>query len=195
MSSNPKRTTFSEKEEKMLKSYNEEFYTSLKSLKFIKNPLPQDEKLFYHFEQNENASVSTTTGQLLSTYDELVATNEAIKKSIATLKSEIKELHHQLDVFDGNVTKEFKPEIHRLGEALSKYIAEQKTENLRLQKEISILEKEKLEIQQNIYDALGYLHKLERDVGIKAKTYTYIYDQNISENELSSKFVVEKEDI
>ena len=66
---------------------------------------------------------------------------------------------------------------------------------MRLKKEISILEKEKLEIQQDIYNALGYLHKLEKDVGIKAKTYTYIYDQNICENELSSKFIVETEDI
>ena len=68
---NSTKATFSEKEEKMLKSYNEEFYTSLKSLKFLSKQLPQNEKLFYHFEQNENASVSTTTGQLLSTYDEL----------------------------------------------------------------------------------------------------------------------------
>lgn len=195
MSSTQKRSVFSEKEEKMLKSYNEEFYTSLKSLKFIKNPLPQEEKLFYHFEQNENASVSTTTGQLLSTYDELVATNENIKKTIKDLKEEIQVLHNKLDVFDEDVTNEFKPEIQKLGEALNKYIEEQRHENLRLNKEISILEKEKLEIQQDIYTSLGYLHKLERDVGIKAKTYTYIYDQNISENELSSKFVVEKEDI
>ena len=179
----------------MLKSYNEEFYTNLKSLKFIKNPLPPDEKFFYHFEQNENASVSTTTGQLLSTYDELVSTNEAIKRSIKTLKDEIQELHIQLDEFDQNVTDEFKPEIQKLSEALLNHINSQKTENIRLKKEISILEKEKLDLQQDIYNALGYLHKLEREVGIKAKTYTYIYDQNISENELSSKFVVEKEDI
>ena len=57
------------------------------------------------------------------------------------------------------------------------------------------LEKEKAEIQQSIYNALGYMHRLEKEVGIKSKTYTYIYDQTICENELSSKFVIEKEDI
>ena len=190
-----KKTNFSEKEEKMLKSYNEEFYTSLKSLKFLKEPLPQNEKLFYHFEQNENASVSTTTGQLLSTYDELVITNNAIKQNIAQLKKEIEELNCKLEDFDNNVTKLYQPEIAKLALALNGHIEEQKKENLRLKKEISILEKEKLEIQQDIYNALGYLHKLEKDVGIKAKTYTYIYDQNICENELSSKFIVETEDI
>lgn len=52
-------------EEQMLKSYNEEFYTSLSNSKIISLPLIYDNKLFYHFEQNENASISTTTGQLI----------------------------------------------------------------------------------------------------------------------------------
>ena len=48
-----------------LKSYNEEYYNSLSNFKMINVPIDSDYKLFYHFEQNENASVSTTTGQLL----------------------------------------------------------------------------------------------------------------------------------
>lgn len=52
-------------EEQMLRSYNEDFYTSLNSVKILNNPLLSDHKLLYHFEQNDNASVSTTTGQLL----------------------------------------------------------------------------------------------------------------------------------
>ena len=51
-----------------LKSYNEEYYNSLSGLKIINVPIEYDNKLFYHFEQNENASVSTTTGQLLVIY-------------------------------------------------------------------------------------------------------------------------------
>ena len=58
-----KKNKFS-KEESMLKSYNETFYTSLKSLKFLSNPLPRELKLLYHFEQNESAAVSSTIGQL-----------------------------------------------------------------------------------------------------------------------------------
>lgn len=52
-------------EEQMLKSYNEEFYSSLSKFQFISLNAPLNDRLFYHFEQNENASVSTTTGQLL----------------------------------------------------------------------------------------------------------------------------------
>ena len=184
-----------DKEEKMLKSYNEEFYTSLKSIKILSQQLPPKEKLVYHFEQNENASVSTTTGQLFSAYDELYAKNEQLKNTIRILSEEIKVLEDQCGRVNGDVLNEFKPEIEKLGEALGKYINEQRIENYKLLKEISLLEKEKAEIQQNIYDALGYMHKLEKQVGIKAKTYTYIYDQNLCENELSSKFIIQKEDL
>lgn len=56
-------------EEQMLKSYNEEFFNSLSNVKIMSMPYFDENRnehpLFYHFEQNENASVSTTTGQLL----------------------------------------------------------------------------------------------------------------------------------
>jgi hypothetical protein len=53
-------------EEQMLKSYNEEFYNTMSHVKITSLPLLNDyDRLFYHFEQNDNASVSTTTGQLL----------------------------------------------------------------------------------------------------------------------------------
>ena len=54
-------------EEKMLNSYNEEFYNTLSNsnIKVVSLPIIQDHKLFYHYVQNENASVSTSIGQLL----------------------------------------------------------------------------------------------------------------------------------
>ena len=53
-------------EEQMLKSYNEEFYSTLSNVKIMSLPIiPEKDKLFYNFEQNDNASISTTTGQLL----------------------------------------------------------------------------------------------------------------------------------
>ncbi len=55
-------------EEQMLKSYNEEFYSSLSNVKIMSLPIiPENSKLFYNFEQNDNASISTTIGQLLVT--------------------------------------------------------------------------------------------------------------------------------
>ena len=70
------------KEETMLRSYNETFYSSLKNLSFIKDPLPIEEKLMYHFEQNDSASVSSTIGQLESTLEELLIKNKEIKEKI-----------------------------------------------------------------------------------------------------------------
>jgi hypothetical protein len=54
-------------EERMLKSYNEEFYNTLynSNIKVVSLPIIPDNKLFYHYVQNENASVSTSIGQLL----------------------------------------------------------------------------------------------------------------------------------
>jgi hypothetical protein len=68
-------------EEQMLKSYNEEFYNSLNNFKFMSLPvLPNEARLFYHFEQNENASVSTTTGQLLVFLKNFIKIRQHMKK-------------------------------------------------------------------------------------------------------------------
>jgi len=51
-------------EDAYLRSYNEEFYSTLTKSTSASIPLTDKNKLFYHFEQNINASVSSTTGQL-----------------------------------------------------------------------------------------------------------------------------------
>ena len=182
------------KEESMLRSYNETFYSTLKGLSFIRDPLPIEEKLMYHFEQNDSASVSSTIGQLESTLQELLVKNKEIKITMKDLRNEIK----QLEIDINKVTEDYKiyrPQIKILADAIKKFFEKQKVENYRLKEEITLLEKEKTEIQQGIYDALGYLNKLEKIVGIKSKTYTYYYDQTMSESELSSKFIIKDEDI
>ena len=183
------------KEESMLKSYNETFYTSLKSIQFLSNPLPKEEKLVYKFEQNDNAPVSSTIGQLESMLDELLLTNKKIKENMKDLSKEIKDLKDQVKTVDDDNLEVYRPEVEKLKNVLNEFMENQKLENERLNEEINLLEKEKVEIQQSIYDALGYLHKLEKQVGIKSKTYTYYYDQTLSENELSSKFIIKDENI
>ena len=183
------------KEESMLKSYNETFYTSLKSIQFLSNPLQKEEKLVYKFEQNDNAPVSSTIGQLESMLDELLLTNEKIKENMKDLNKEIKDLKEQVQKVDDDSLEVYRPEVEKLKNVLNEFMENQKLENERLNEEIILLEKEKVEIQQSIYDALGYLHKLEKQVGIKSKTYTYYYDQTLSENELSSKFIIKDENI
>ena len=189
--SNPTKLT---KEESMLRSYNETFYSSLKGLSFIKDPLPIEEKLMYHFEQNDSASVSSTIGQLDSTLQELLLKNKEIKSNMNELNNEIKQLRVDIDKVNDHYNI-YRPQIKILSDAIKDFVEKQKLENFRLKEEISILEKEKTEIQQGIYDALGYLNKLEKVVGVKSKTYTYYYDQTMSESELSSKFIIKDEDI
>ena len=196
MSSQNKPQSKPSKEESMLKSYNETFYTSLKSLQFLSNPLPREQKLLYHFEQNESAAVSSTIGQLESALDDLIFKNEQIKKTMKDLKNEIKDLKEQInDDNKGGDSEEYAPQVKILQDALNDFIEKQKVENFRLKEEIALLEKEKAEVQQSIYDALGYLNKLEKVVGIKSKTYTYYYDQTLSENEFASKFIIKDENI
>ena len=182
------------REESMLRSYNETFYSSLKGLSFIKDPLPIEEKLMYHFEQNDSASVSSTIGQLDSTLQELLLKNKEIKSNMNELHNEIKQLRVDIDKVNDHYNI-YRPQIKILSDAIKDFVEKQKMENFRLKEEISILEKEKTEIQQGIYDALGYLNKLEKVVGVKSKTYTYYYDQTMSESELSSKFIIKDEDI
>ena len=157
------------KEESMLRSYNETFYSSLKGLSFIKDPLPIEEKLMYHFEQNDSASVSSTIGQLDSTLQELLLKNKEIKSNMNELNNEIKQLRVDIDKVNDHYNI-YRPQIKILSDAIKDFVEKQKLENYRLKEEISILEKEKTEIQQGIYDALGYLNKLEKVVGVKSKT-------------------------
>ena len=190
---NPKPAKLT-KEESMLRSYNETFYSTLKGLSFIRDPLPIEEKLMYHFEQNDSASVSSTIGQLESTLQELLVKNKEIKLNMEELGNEIKQLKIDINKVTENY-KIYRPQIKILSDAIKAFVDKQKNENYRLKEEITILEKEKTEIQQGIYDALGYMNKLEKIVGIKSKTYTYYYDQTMSESELSSKFIIKDEDI
>ena len=57
-SSKPQKYT---KEESMLKSYNETFYSSLKGLSFIRDPLPLEEKLMYHFDNKDSGTIKCRT--------------------------------------------------------------------------------------------------------------------------------------
>ena len=125
---------------------------------------------------------------------ELLIKNKEIKEKISELSGEIKVLKGEIDKI-GEHYGVFSPEIKILSQAIKDFVEKQKLENYRLRDEITLLEKEKNEIQQGIYDSLGYLNKLEKIVGIKSKTYTYYYDQTMSEGELSSKFLIKDEDI
>ena len=62
-------------------------------------------------------------------------------------------------------------------------------------KEIAILDKEKGEIQQNLYGILSRINRVEKDVGVKAKAYTYMFDTTLMENQIANKIFIEKDEI
>jgi hypothetical protein len=111
-----------------------------------------------------------------------------LKEDVGVIKDEIK-------IIDSNIFTEYRPEINKMKKNLQNVLVDQKTENFKLVKEIAVLEKDKLELQNQVYNCLGKLHKLEKEVGVKSKAYTYLYDQSIIDNEIGNKFIIEKEDI
>ena len=51
-------------EKEKLKSYNKEFYKHLEEIKITDIQIEDDKKLFYHFETNINASLTSTVSQI-----------------------------------------------------------------------------------------------------------------------------------
>lgn len=173
-------------EEKLQSTYNEQFYSSLSNMKFLSMTIPDENKLFYHFETNENASVTTSTGQVLKTFQDLFLENESVKKILRTIKGDISRLFKDYENIDETIISEIKPEILKMKKKLQNYLVEQKTENFKLIKEIAILDKEKAEIQKQIEIALGRLDRLEAEVGLKEKGATMIEENNEQINNSSN---------
>ncbi len=121
--------------------------------------------------------------------------NEKVKSYLNIVREDISKLKDKLKGVDTNIYDDFRPEISRMTKNLQNNLVDQKTENFKLVKEIGLIEKEKQELQNAVYVSLGRLHKLEREVGVKSKAYTYLFDQSIIENEINNKFIIEKEDI
>ena len=51
-------------EKEKLESYNKEFYKNLEDIKITDIQIEDDKKLFYHFETNINASLTSTISQI-----------------------------------------------------------------------------------------------------------------------------------
>lgn len=110
------------------------------------------------------------------------------------LKNQIKEL--EVKIRDtSKIYNIFQPEISKLQKSLLEFLNNQKLENQKLLKEISVILKENDETQKMIYFNLGKLHCLEKEVGVKSRQLTYTFDSSILDNEINNKFIIQKEDI
>lgn len=180
-------------EEKIMNTYNDQFYSSLSNMKFISCSIPDDNQLFYRFEKNDNANTSTNTTQILKSFQDLFIENQSVKKIFRRTRNEIVSLANSYENFDSTIIDMITPDISKMEDYLKVFLVKQKTENFKLIKEIGLLEREKNQLESEIYIALERLNKLEQDVGIIKKRQSVAQENKIgtmNDNELSSGFNV-----
>ena len=162
--------------------YNQEFYNTLENLKFLSLSIPDEDKLFYHFEQNENASISANAGQVLKSFMELFMNKINIRKTLRQCKKEFKAMKIDFDNIEPNITEEIRIEILKMEKRLQNFLVEQKTETIRLIKEIANLQKEKEKIKSEIESCYERLNKLEQIIGTNKD-----YNKTVSDVKLGNK--------
>jgi hypothetical protein len=168
-------------------NYNQEFYNTLDNLKFLSLSIPDEDKLFYHFEQNENASVSANAGQILKTFMELFMNKMNIRKTLRQCKKDFKQMKIDFDNIEPNITEEIRTEILKMEKRLQTFLVEQKTETIRLIKEIANLQKEKDHIKNEIEECVERLAKLEKIIGTNKDYFKTIGDGKLVKNGFEQK--------
>ena len=163
-------------------TYNQEFYNTLDNLKFLSLSAPDEDKLFYHFEQNENASISANAGQVLKSFMELFMNKMTIRKILRQCKKEFKEMKVDFDNIEPTLTEEIRSEIIKMEKRLQTFLVEQKTETIRLKKEIVNLQKEKDALKDEIEACYERLYNLEKEIGTNKD-----YNKTISDVKLGNK--------
>ena len=168
-------------EEQKYKSYNDEFYNTLSQLKFLSLTIPPENHLFYHFEKNNNASITSTAGQIFVTVNELKQENVNLKKTIEELQGNIDELRKLVDSVETESSGDILEEIKNLEKKLQLFIVETKTETFKLIKELATLKKEKNDIYSQIQAAFARVEKLEKELGKNKKRFNKL-NMNINKN-------------
>ena len=168
-------------EEQKYKSYNDEFYNTLSQLKFLSLTIPPENHLFYHFEKNNNASITSTTGQIFVTVNELKQENTNLQKVIEEIQENIQNLKKNVENIQEDSTGDIYFEIKNLEKKLQVFIVETKTETFKLIKEVATLKKDKNEIFAQIQNAFSRVEKLEKELGKNKKRLNKL-SMNINKN-------------
>ena len=156
-------------EDQKLKSYNDEFYSTLSGLKYLSITVPPEDKLFYHFEKNNNASITSTAGQVFVTINELNQQNTSLKEMINEIQEQMSNLRVEVESISVENTGNVAIEINNLEKKLQVFIVETKTESFKLIKEVANLKKEKNELYNQIQLAFQRVEKLEKELGKNKK--------------------------
>ena len=172
-------------EEQKYKSYNDEFYNTLSQLKFLSLTIPPENHLFYHFEKNNNASITSTTGQIFVTVNELKQENTNLQKVIEEIQENIENLKKNVENIQEDSTGNIYSEIKNLEKKLQVFIVETKTETFKLIKEVATLKKDKNEIFAQIQNAFSRVEKLEKELGKNKKRLNKL-SMNINKNNVNN---------
>ena len=172
-------------EEQKYKSYNDEFYNTLSQLKFLSLTIPPENHLFYHFEKNNNASITSTTGQIFVTVNELKQENTNLQKVIEEIHENIGNLKKNVENIQEDSTGNIYSEIKNLEKKLQVFIVETKTETFKLIKEVATLKKDKNEIFAQIQNAFSRVEKLEKELGKNKKRLNKL-SMNINKNNVNN---------
>ena len=172
-------------EEQKYKSYNDEFYNTLSQLKFLSLTIPPENHLFYHFEKNNNASITSTTGQIFVTVNELKQENTNLQKVIEEIQENIENLKKNVENIQEDSTGDIYSEIKNLEKKLQVFIVETKTETFKLIKEVATLKKDKNEIFAQIQNAFSRVEKLEKELGKNKKRLNKL-SMNINKNNVNN---------
>ena len=156
-------------EEQKLKSYNDEFYSTLSNMKFLSLTVPPEDKLFYHFEKNNNASITSIAGQVFVTINELKQENLSLKKIIAQVQEKINELKEDVNKIEEDSSGDIINEIKNLEKKLQVFVVESKTETFKLIKEVANLKKEKNDLITQIQLAFARVERIEKELGKNKK--------------------------
>ena len=172
-------------EEQKYKSYNDEFYNTLSQLKFLSLTIPPENHLFYHFEKNNNASITSTTGQIFVTVNELKQENTNLQKVIEEIQENIENLKKNVENIQEDSTGDIYSEIKNLEKKLQVFIVETKTETFKLIKEVATLKKDKNEIFAQIQNEFSRVEKLEKELGKNKKRLNKL-SMNINKNNVNN---------
>ena len=156
-------------EEQKLKSYNDEFYSTLSNMKFLSLTIPPEDKLFYHFEKNNNASITSIAGQVFVTINELKQENLSLKQIITQVQEKINELKEDVNKIEEDSSGDIINEIKNLEKKLQVFVVESKTETFKLIKEVANLKKEKNDLITQIQLAFLRVERIEKELGKNKK--------------------------
>ena len=179
-------------EEKMLSSYNKDFYTTLSSLKQTKFPriVPENQNIqnyFYEYRINENASITSSTGQIFHTIEDAYKLNIEVKAEFIEINDHLKKMKKEVE--DIEALKDFSKYIQEIRQKVQSFLVNQKTESFKLVKEIAVLSKEKIDIQNKIILALDKVKRLEAEIGVKPTIFNNSMEEALrSYNSTENRF-------